>query len=327
MTALQPIFIGGCGRSGTTVLGTILGRQSEHVCPPEAQFVVRTLRESAASSEAFIPESVLSDWRLKLWGIPDHKVREIALSSNSVPDLARRLAAAYASLVGKADARRWVDHTPWNMKHAALLAEAFPEARFVHVVRDGRAVAASVLPLDWGPVTVRGAARWWLERLGAGLAAEQYLGPERAMRVYFEELLRSPEEVLQAICGFLGSEYDASMIWEGSPTSVSAYTSAQHALVGGPLVPARIDGWRTTLSERQVSQFELEAGDVLRFLGYRPEGVQCESPQRRFESGRETVEATWRQAVNRVRFEQRRRRGLKAVRRAREHRSGRFVND
>src|SRR4030095_1909271 len=61
------------------------------------------------------------------------------------------LVRQYAESVDRAGARIWVEQDPGNVVHIWKLLQHFPDAKFIHIVRDGRAVAASMLPLDWGP--------------------------------------------------------------------------------------------------------------------------------------------------------------------------------
>ena len=163
---MKPVFVGGCPRSGTTLLGAMLGGHPDVLCPPESQFLVASLRSALTATGVDVDAAERawsSDWRLKLWGDlspPGPSGRALTFA-----DLARRTVSTYAGSVGQPDPAIWVDHTPWNLQFAHLLLQEFPEARFLHIVRDGRAVAASLLPRDWGPATAWEAAGFWLERV------------------------------------------------------------------------------------------------------------------------------------------------------------------
>jgi Sulfotransferase family len=77
---------------------------------------------------------------------------------------------ATSPMTGKEEADWWVDHTPTNLRFARLLTAWFPEARFIHIVRDpGR--AASVMPLNWGPNTITEAALFWKRRMALALTS------------------------------------------------------------------------------------------------------------------------------------------------------------
>lgn len=174
---MKPILIGGCERSGTTLLGAMLGAQASHLCVPEMQFKFDILHwadnggtdrlDTAETVKRLTRRARFRLWELELDGaaMPD----ESASGREMIEWLIRR----YGKKAGKALPEVWIDHTPKNIRHAQTLFTAFPDARMVHIVRDGRAVAASVLlPLDWGPNVIESAARFWAERLAYGLAAE-----------------------------------------------------------------------------------------------------------------------------------------------------------
>jgi hypothetical protein len=160
-----------------------------------------------------------------------------------------------------------VDHTPANIRCGATLLEQFPEAKLIHVVRDGRAVSASILPLDWGPNTIDEAAHNWMQRLAVALAAESYLGHDRIMRVRYEDVVRDPDRVLRTVCAHVGIDFQSQMT-EGDGFDSPAYTARQHTLVGRRPDASRIDAWKSCLTERQIEIFESIAGELLSYLGY-----------------------------------------------------------
>jgi hypothetical protein len=179
------------------------------------------------------------------------------------------LVCEYAKSRRKEEATVWVDHTPTNFRRASTLIEMFPEARFIHLVRDGRAVAASLMKLDWGPNNAFDAAQYWMARCGPGLAAESRFGRDRVLRVRYEDLVSQTEPTLRRVASFADLEYESGMT-EGLGLRPGRYSEQQHRLVGTPPDSSRVDRWRGTLKPRQVEVFEAEAGDFLGSLGYQP---------------------------------------------------------
>ena len=98
---------------------------------------------------------------------------------------------------------------------------------FLHIVRDGRAVAASWIPLTWGPNTVVGAARQWMMHMAGGLAAEQSLPSAQVRSVRYETLVSEPDAVMGERCARLDLPFRAAMT-EGKGFQVPAYTRNQH---------------------------------------------------------------------------------------------------
>jgi hypothetical protein len=266
---VKPVFIGACGRSGTTLLAALLAEHPAVVAPPEAQFLIKGLRAAAAApptrkAERFA-STIRADWRLKLWGLSE---TQLPGDASDPTEAMQALARRYADSRGTPDADVWVDHTPHNILYARTLLDAFPDSILIHLVRDPRAVAASVIPLDWGPAAPRDAARWWLTRVGAGLAAEAAL-PDRVIRVRYEDVVRDPgavediHERLLLAPAAAGARGSAAM-------DVPRYTRSQHALVAVRPDETRIDAWRAKLSTEAVSIIESELGDTLALLGYEP---------------------------------------------------------
>jgi Sulfotransferase family len=269
---VRAVFVGGCERSGTTMLGAMLGAHSDCIATPETQFLEHQFTEAAFDPGALDPRKTLARimanrrYRL-LWQFPiDPGGVRVEDVGSSYPRVLSWLVQAYGRQQGK-QGSVWIDHTPSNFRRALTLLRLFPEARFIHLVRDGRAVAASLLPLDWGPNNALHAAEFWMGRCATGLAAEAQLGPERVLRVRFEDLVSTPEIVLQQIATFAELDYQSGMA-EGAGLQPGRYHQQQHHLVGQPPDQSRLDRWRRNLVPRQLEIFEAEVGDFLPILGY-----------------------------------------------------------
>ena len=180
------------------------------------------------------------------------------------------LVRAYLSTIGKPDSEIVVDHTPSNKNRFLTLGAMYPKARFIHLVRDGRAVANSVMQRDWGPNTIVLAAYWWQYHLAHGLAAEQALGPERILRVRYEDILEDPRSALSRICEWLEIEYSDRMLDPGANT-LDARAATFNARANRAPEAGRALAWRSELSGRQVEVFESATGDMLHYLGYKME--------------------------------------------------------
>jgi hypothetical protein len=115
----------------------------------------------------------------------------------------------YADAQGKPS---WIEMTPGNISAARHLAQAIPEARFIHAVRDGRDVASSVVPLPWGPSEVFEAIRWWGDQLRAAEKATHDIGTERVLVVRLEDLVvRDRERTYHRLLEFLGVDDEPGM--------------------------------------------------------------------------------------------------------------------
>jgi len=272
MSELRPIFIVGAARSGTTMLGSILGSAAGSLATPESQFI-SALLASTELPDGYVSSDVARsrlavDPRFRIWGIDADAAVPRGGRSIRLRHLVEGLVLAYAARSNRSGITVWVDHTPESLFILPCLIEMFPDARVLHLVRDGRAVGASVLPLDWGAANILDAATSWIGQVAAGLAAEtspQFEG--RIRRVYYERLVSDPIGTVAEVCEFCKIPFDESMI-EGKGFLVPRYTLGQHALVGVKPQISQISKWRSQLSQRQIEIFEAQAGSHLRMLGY-----------------------------------------------------------
>lgn len=269
---MRPVFISGCGRSGTTLLGAMLGTHSRCLATPESKFILQiyrtNLKEHREADLEISLEKIKNHWSFKVWGVELNSKEEFQPNLwNSYSDLVLWLVKMYGSEVGKTEVDIWVDHTPNARSFSALLFDLFPDGKMVHIVRDGRAVASSVMGLDWGPNTINSAAHWWIENIANGLAIESYFGDSRVQRIRYEDLILEPQATLEKICDFIEIDFESEMI-SASGFQLPQYTANQHTLVGGKLDVGRLRAWEKELTSRQVEIFENLAGNLLRCLEY-----------------------------------------------------------
>lgn len=301
MMITRQIFIGGCSRSGTTLIGSMLGAHSDCITTPESHFKTGVLRGQSTNLSNidlnWALRTITRHWRFKIWGIEIDSMQSLGETEkiSSYSCLLEWLVEQYALQNGKPDAKIWVDHTPENISFADTLLKLFPHAKMIHIVRDGRGVASSIMPLDWGPNTIQNAAHWWIESVGFGLASEMYLGADRMMRIRYEDLVQGPEQVLQALCNFLVIDYQPKML-EECGFKVPKYTASQHTLIGQKPDADRAVRWKKQLSPRQVELFENIARDFLILLGYQPQYGISARKSSWLELGGEIVKEIWRKA-------------------------------
>lgn len=255
------------------MLGSILGAAKGCVVTPESHFKQTLLQSQSTSYKLDIDRDQLfsemeRNFRFKIWqtALPERSTCPPQLTPSDYSKLIRHLVDQYAQAHGTTDWQTWIDHTPQNIQNTEMLMHLFPKSKFIHLVRDPRAIAASVLPLDWGPDTGKEAAIFWAQKLAYGLSLEQN-HPDRCLRVYFEDIIRTPKKTISGICEFCGIEYHDSML-EGGAFQLPKYTQKQHQLVGGRPDPSRLDAWRKQLDVWQISTIENTLGDLLPQMGY-----------------------------------------------------------
>ncbi len=266
-SGLLRVFIGGCERSGTTFLGSQVSRWAGLVFLPESYFLLSVLRGLENDPSACARDLILKSWRVDAFNLDRSALREALTPSMSALECMDTLARLYAEAIGQQTYAGWVEHTPFNTANTRLIDRHFPDVRFINVLRDGRAVAASILNTDFGPCTVGRAAVWWRAHTLPGLLA-QIEAPDRVLVLRFEDLVNQEAATRSRIIRFLGL---ADALVDGQvPVRVDPYFEKTHSLVSGPADTSRTEAWRKTLSDQQVEDFEFSVGDTLRALGYVP---------------------------------------------------------
>ncbi len=268
MSEGPPFFIVGSARSGTTLLRMMLNAHPDVSVPPESRFVVELYRgHDVVEVERTLAE-LEAHPRFRLWELPIEAVRKELEGGPELP-YAEVMAAAYRAYARAAGKVRWGDKTPRYVEDIPLLARLWPQARFVHLVRDGRNVALSYADVPFGPKTVGGAAQLWAERVAIGVRDGRALGPERYRELHYESLVEDPEAEMQALCAFLDLRFDAAVLSYTEQARIQALERSKlynPHVVQPPLKHVR--SWEHHMPSAQVEIFEAVAGDVLGALGY-----------------------------------------------------------
>ena len=207
----SPVFVVGCPRSGTTLAQTMLDSHPHLSVLYEANFLVDIplgLRSSLVNaSEALTLAEAHPNFRADSFDVRTARAVCRELGITDAAGAMRVLAASRALAQGK---RRLGIKTPKGLLHLGELATVYPDAQFIHVIRDGRDSASSQTRVS-GRSVVQGALLW---RTGmrTGRRAGPRLGPDRYLEIRLEELLSSPEEQLRRMCVFLGEDFDQSLL-------------------------------------------------------------------------------------------------------------------
>ena len=257
----SPVFIIGSPRSGTTILARSLAEHSAFWTSEESHFLSR-LVESAGDIYASGLEGHLQSW---IWAQGVGRAEFLAYLGTGVNAL----------FTSRSNGRRWVEHTPYYLEIAGPLAEMFPEARFLHMLRDGRRVVHSMLHLldrprlvvgrarsrgprvgRWGQ-DFRAACRLWASSVEAASAfVSQH--PERARTVVHERLVADPETGFRELFEFLDVD------WEPGPVELLRCRRVNSSFAEDGEIQPDPDaepwlGW----SPEQRATFDEEAGRTL----------------------------------------------------------------
>jgi hypothetical protein len=286
----QMIFVVGTGRCGTTLVHELLARHrgvgwmsniDDLVAPARMAGrwngpVYRRLPPafSRKGRVRFAPSEGYRSLRLEVSPMVVEPFRDL-LATDATPWLTERLRAFYGR---RADAQGtpFFLHKFAGWPRARLLNEVFPDARFVHVFRDGRAVANSLLQTSWWP-GYRGAAAWpygplppgppearqsfvglagltWATLIDAFADTAREIPADRWLEVRYEDFVHEPRGQLRGIVDFCGLTWDAAFEREFSRVPVTA---------------GRAHAFRSDLDPAKVAMLDDLLGTRLHRLGYR----------------------------------------------------------
>lgn len=271
----RPIFILGCPRSGTTLLRVMLNAHPRIAIPPETRFLIPAyLRRRRfgtlcdAANRRRLADFVVTrpDSRFRRLRVPAEEAK--AEITAAPPTLGSCLAAPFDAYARSRGKQRWGDKRPFYYSFVDELDRLFPEAQFVHVVRDGRACTASLKRPPFGYDSHR-AMVTWLNAVHSCRKSGDRLGPERYHEVRYEDLVAEPESQLRDLCTFLGEVFDRSMLApEEVVDQVVPSGFEQHGQIKAGVNQASVAKWRQELTSREVATLEAAGGDWLRALGY-----------------------------------------------------------
>ncbi len=279
-------FIVGAGRSGTTLLRLMLDAHPKMAVPPETHFypgLFQLTGEGDELREAFhrtvTTANTWNDFHL------DARLFHEGLQPIepfSVADGLRCFYAMYAHRFGK---DRWGEKTPFYGRFILAIQNILPEARFIHLIRDGRDVALSIKDLWFSPGhDVETLAADWAWKIRE--TRQQAQACKHYLEVRYEDLVQDTTNALKKICTFIELPYDPSMeeyyrraaerldelsdrvVFNDKVGVRKEHRLAIFASTQRPPMKDRIGSWRTLMTRDEQRAFEAVAGAMLRDLGY-----------------------------------------------------------
>ncbi len=242
----SPTFLIGAERSGTTLLRLMVDSHPEITCIENLDYVI-----NAVETDRSFPS--LADYAVRLETETVYSTSGFSLDM-SLPDLAavandfvaQRIAAS-----GKSDVA--------VMAHDGLdsILRIWPDAKFVHIVRDPRGVALSAKAFEWGTAVYFGISRW-ADLMDEWDSVTAPMAADRLLEIRFEDLVTDHEGVLGQVCEFLGHSYTNEML------SYAAETDYELPIA------AKADEWKSLITDREMQEIEARVGERLVAKGYEP---------------------------------------------------------
>ncbi|MBT8037060.1 MAG: sulfotransferase [Verrucomicrobiae bacterium] len=227
-----PLFILGSPRSGTTLLRLLLASHQDILVPPECGYIlwnapafadwsIRDAKNPARVDE--LVRAILSSKKMDTWGLDQHLLKEnIIRFGSSYQRVCDAVIAAYAHKTGKTY-KFWGDKNNYYIHYINEIASLFPDARFIHIVRDGRDVACSYrevmelesassfkpdLPTEAGEI----AEQWHKNVSTVEASLSAMIKPKNTFRVRYEDIVTDCLPQMQGLCQWLAVDFDPNML-------------------------------------------------------------------------------------------------------------------
>jgi len=284
-TPLPAPFVCGVTRSGTTLLRLMLDSHPEVAIPGETHWVPKLIKafERSKQSADDAADLVIDH---KRWGDFHLDAEEVraqirALHPITAADVIRTFYSIYTQREGKS---RYGDKTPGYIQEMRRIQRVLPEARFVHIIRDGRDVSLSHMRMNWGPETYAESAKLWRNRIRK--ARKMAPSIDHYTEVRFEDLVADTEGVLRRVCEFIELDFDPVMLSyheraegrlaekarelprKNRPNQTAEARLDSHKLAKEPPRADRVGMWRERMTPEEIAEYEAVAGDMLVELGY-----------------------------------------------------------
>ncbi len=276
----RPIFIVGCGRSGTTLLAVLLDRHPQLAITAETHFCIKLARLPSGGYARLLDH--FYQW---------HRTAELGLSRDELaarfltyePSPRGLFRAALEEYAENHHKPRVGEKTPFHLWHVPTLLSWFPDAKVICTIRDGRDNVLSMLDAPWAAhKMLREHCRTWIR---AAKAADKFQRkyPERFMLVRYEDLLAQTQAKLAAIDAFLGLPFDAVQLDPSVATDVVPHWERSWKQDATKEIdPSKISIWKTRATPVQRRVMNTMMGPMLRHFGYSDTVHHFDSPFARF---------------------------------------------
>jgi hypothetical protein len=273
------LFIVGCARSGTTLVHRIVDAHPEIAITPEMHWITRHFKSRNGSVVPELVSELTGHKRFAQFEIPREEFEGLLGSGEALPY--PTFLSRVFDLYGKIKNKPLVGNkTPAYVRSIPTFHALWPEAKFVHIVRDGRDVCLSILNwkkadhtagryASWEEDPVSTTALWWERKVRRAREDGAALGPDLYHETLYEELVDDPERECKRLCEFLGVPYDDAMIRFAEGKTRTDLPNARKTPKQAWLpITSGLRNWRTEMPVKDVERFEAAVGDLLEELGY-----------------------------------------------------------
>jgi len=278
-------FIVGRPRSGTTLLRTLFDAHPDVNIPPESQFIVNLYpkygKKTTWSEKDLVSfyDDLLTQWRFDTWNMDNDKLRNALLEYqglNSYSTICKVVYKQYGSFFKKRDILFLGDKNPGYTIYTRRLLSIFPEAKFIHIIRDYRDNFVSIKNVDFelpAPSLVVQKWKYFVKKFYKDSKSK----PEAYYVINYEDLVKEPELHMEKLCDFIGIEYTNNIFnfYEKKEDVLKTYPSGfihkYHSSLMQKINTSKIGVWKKQLSSRQVRIMDATVGKLAEQTGYERE--------------------------------------------------------
>ncbi len=217
-------FIIGTGRCGTTMLAQMLNSHSMICVPFELQILFEYSHNGTRLYEIFKEKKNESfgaeDFISLIEARTPHKFHEyfdyrrfFEKQQYPIHSLKELVNSLFNEIAESKHKKIFVEQTPWQGQRIDILNELFPDAKYIHIVRDGRDVAISFARTPWWHNDIgQNLERWHTEVSQIIESSKKILRADQLLQVRYEDFVEQPEAELKRICQFLAIDFEDAMI-------------------------------------------------------------------------------------------------------------------
>lgn len=272
---LAPVMIIGHGSSGTSITGHLIRELLQVSFGTESQFIPRYFYRRARYGDLHNDANLrrlIGDILEERWFVRCRKFGFETDLESVLADIGDRtyrgvLDAVFRQLAKHNRMERWGDKTPEYIDHLPVLEAVFPDAYYIHIVRDGRDVALSVFDRFWGAKNIVTAALEWRHAIDRVREFAKTINPERMLDIRYEDLLSQPRQTFSKIIEFLKIEDADGRLLE--------YVDQE---ARKQLKSTNFNKWKTALTAKQQLTFDRINGDFLAEYGYETKTSEVRQP-------------------------------------------------
>lgn len=281
-----PFFVVSAPRSGSTLLRLMLDAHPQLAVPPPGWlfdlvypylYSYGDLGQPAnllALAEDMLQAPTVGKWPVK----PEPRDLVRAAPRPTFAGLYEALHVAYANAEGK---QRWGEKTPRNAFWIDEIRALFPDAQFIHIVRDGRDQAIDISDSLLWPYSVYSGANLWQRYVSAVRESATRLPVDAYFEIRYEDLCAEPETRIRRLCEFLREDFDPRMLAPHETRSARAWSEHPlHAKTAQPISTKFCEMYKHRLPPADVAALEALIGETLKQFGYPLAGIPRPAPAR-----------------------------------------------